>query len=199
MDLTSFLNHMNQQLPVSADSEILAFMTQLSFETQKITTEINSVYHEPEMLRALFSRLIGQEVDESFCLFPPFYTDCGKNIHIGKNVFINAGCHFQDQGGIILEDGVLIGHSVVLATLNHAFDPQRRRDLIPAPIVIGKNVWIGSHATILPGVTIGENAVIAAGSVVTKDVPADMVVGGVPAKGIKSIYAAGEKQAARKI
>ena len=120
-------------------------------------------------------------------MFPPFYTDCGKNLKIGKNVFINSGCRFQDQGGITIGDGALIGHNVVLATINHDLDPARRGDNLPAPIVIGEGVWIGANATVLPGVTIGDHAVVAAGAVVTKDVPADMVVGGVPAKTIRRI------------
>ncbi|MBQ7199971.1 MAG: sugar O-acetyltransferase, partial [Eubacterium sp.] len=136
---------------------------------------------EPEELRELFSKLIGKPVDEQFGLFPPFYTDFGKNIALGKNVFINAGCKFQDQGGIYIDDGALIGHGVVIATLNHDMDPEKRQSLHPSPVHIGKNVWIGANATITPGVTIGDNAVVAAGAVVTKDVAADTVVGGVPA------------------
>ena len=120
-------------------------------------------------------------------MFPPFYTDFGKNIKLGKNVFINAGCCFQDQGGIELGDGCLIGHQVVIATLNHDMCPERRGGMLPKKVVLGKNVWVGAHATILPGVTIGDNAVIAAGAVVTKDVPANAVVGGVPAKVLKMI------------
>ena len=118
-------------------------------------------------------------------MFPPFYTDCGKNITIGKNVFINMGCKFQDQGGIFIDDGALIGHNVVLATLNHDMNPETRHDMIPKPIHIGKNVWIGSNSTILSGVTIGDGAIVAAGAVVTKDVEKNTVVGGVPAKFIK--------------
>lgn len=153
----------------------------------RITAEMNGGYHEPEELRVLFSRLIGQPVDESFGLFPPFYTDCGKNIHIGKNVFINMGCKFQDQGGIYIGDGALIGHNVVLATLNHAKSPRDRGSMIPAPIHIGKNVWIGSNATVLPGVTIGDGAIVAAGAVVADDVPEYTIVGGVPAKIIRHL------------
>ena len=126
-------------------------------------------------------------MDEGFRLFPPFYTDCGKNIHVGKNVFINAGCQFQDQGGITIGDDTLIGHNVVLATLNHGFEPARRKDLLPAPIVIGRKVWIGSNATVLPGVTIGDRSIVAAGAVVNRDVPPDVIVGGVPAKVIKHL------------
>ena len=141
----------------------------------------------PEELRRLFSQLIGAPVDETFGLFPPFYTDCGKNIHIGSHVFINMGCKFQDQGGIYIDDGALIGHNVVLATLNHARSPQDRSSMIPAPIHIGKNVWIGSNATVLPGVTIGDGAIVAAGAVVTRDVPENTIVGGTPAKIIRHL------------
>ena len=141
----------------------------------------------PEENRNIFSELTGRQVDKTFGLFPPFYTDCGKNITVGKNVFINSGCKFQDQGGITIGDDTLIGHNVVLATLNHGIAPEERHDLFPAPIHIGKNVWIGANAVVLPGVAIGDHAVIAAGAVVTKDVPANAVVGGIPAKVIRLI------------
>ena len=159
----------------------------VSQQALKLTAELNSSYHEPEELRALFSQLIGKPVDEGFGLFPPFYTDCGKNITIGKNVFINMGCKFQDQGGIFIGDGALIGHNVVLATLNHAKSPKDRSSMIPAPIRIGKNVWIGSNATILADVTIGDGAIVAAGAVVARDVPENTIVGGVPAKIIRHL------------
>ena len=123
----------------------------------------------------------------TFQVFPPFYTDFGKNITIGEDVFINACCHFQDHGGITIGDGCQIGHNVVFATLNHGLLPEERKSTQPAPIVLGKNVWVGSNATILQGVSIGNNAIVAAGAVVTKDVPSDAVVGGVPAKFIKTI------------
>ena len=134
------------------------------------------------------SELTGADVDENFGLFPPFYTDCGKNIHLGKGIFINAGCKFQDQGGIYIGDGTLIGHNTVLATLNHGLLPEEWHDLIPKPIHIGRNVWIGSGSMVLSGVTIGDNAVIGAGSVVTKDIPENMIAVGSPAKVIRSIY-----------
>lgn len=153
----------------------------------RLTTELNFQYHEPEEVTRLFSKLIGKPVGEGFCLFPPFYTDYGQNITIGKNVFLNTSCHFQDQGGITIGDGTLIGHNVVLATLNHDEAPERRQHTYPAPIVIGKNVWIGANATVTPGVTISDGAIVAAGAVVTKDVPPMTVVGGVPAKIIKTI------------
>lgn len=187
VNLELFLNHLNQGLSVTSGSEIQQFMTLLSNEARKITMELNTVWHDPEEIRELFSQLTGTEVDEGFRLFPPFYTDCGKNIHVGKNVFINAGCQFQDQGGIAIGDDTLIGHNVVLATLNHGFEPARRKDLLPAPIVIGRKVWIGSNATVLPGVTIGDHSIVAAGAVVNRDVPPDVIVGGVPAKVIKHL------------
>lgn len=188
MELDAFLQHLNSGKTVENGSEPHLFMHRASQEALRLTAEINGSYHTPEELRGLFSQLTGQPVDESFSLFPPFYTDCGKNIHIGKQVFINMGCKFQDQGGIFIGDGTLIGHNVVLATLNHAMQPERRSDILPAPIHIGKRVWIGSNATVLPGVTIGDGAVVAAGAVVTKNVPANTVVGGVPAKAIRHIY-----------
>lgn len=187
MELEAFLNHLNSGAPVSGSSEAHLFMHTASQEALRITAEINGRYHEPEELRALFSQLIGQPVDETFGLFPPFYTDCGKNIHIGKRVFINMGCKFQDQGGIYIGDDTLIGHNVVLATLNHALSPRKRADMIPAPIRIGSKVWIGAGAIVLPGVTIGDGAIVAAGAVVTKDVPENTIVGGVPAKPMRTI------------
>lgn len=187
MNLESFLNHLNSQQVVRGGSEVHQKMHALSQEALKITAKLNSGYHSEVEVRALFSELIGKEVDVTFGLFPPFYTDCGKNIQVGKNVFINSGCRFQDQGGIKIGNGVLIGHNVVLATLNHALNPQRRADMYPAPIVIGDNVWIGANATILPGVKIGHGAVVAAGAVVTHDVLENEVVGGVPARVIKRI------------
>lgn len=187
MDLEAFLEHLNQGKPVQGGSEAHQFMHGVSQEALQITAELNGRYHEPEELRALFSKLIGKPVDETFALFPPFHTDCGKNITVGKHVFINMGCKFQDQGGIFIGDGALIGHNVVLATLNHAESPMDRGSMIPAPIHIGANVWIGSNATVLPGVTIGDGAIVAAGAVVTKDVPENTIVGGIPAKVIRHI------------
>ena len=187
MNLETFLEHLNSGKAVQGGSDAHLFMHGVSQEALRITAEINSSYHSPEELRALFSQLIGRPVDETFGLFPPFYTDCGKNIHIGKHVFINMGCKFQDQGGIYIDDGALIGHNVVLATLNHAISPKDRSSMLPAPIHIGKNVWIGANATVLPGVTIGAGAIVAAGAVVTKDVPENTIVGGVPAKVIRVI------------
>lgn len=156
-------------------------------EAVQIGMELNCQYHTPEEIREIMGRLTGKKIDDSFRLFPPFYTDFGKNITIGKDVFINSGCHFQDQGSITIGDGSLIGHNVVLVTINHDLNPKENRKNHYAPIKIGSHVWIGSNATVLSGVTVGDWAVIAAGAVVTKDVPARTVVGGVPAKILKAV------------
>lgn len=154
----------------------------------RTTAELNTmVTDDLQEINAVFSKLIGKTVDESFFMIPPFYTDFGENIRIGKNVFINHACTMMDRGGITLEDNVLIGPKVNLITTNHPLDPLQRRATVSLPIVIGKNAWIGANATVLAGVTIGENSVVAAGAVVNKDVPANTVVGGVPARVIKQL------------
>ena len=186
MTLSEFQKYIAEGRPLEGE-EMIEFMRQQSDESRKTQFELNTKFHTPEEICQLFSEITGREVDASFRMFPPFYTDFGRNIHVGKNVFINSCCQFQDQGGIFIGDGCLIGHSVVMATLNHDMIPEKRQNLHHAPIRLGKNVWVGAHATITSGVTIGDNAVIAAGAVVTKDVPANEVWGGVPAKFIKKI------------
>lgn len=187
LELKELLDIFNSGETLTMDEKALEACNYYSQEAQKITTELNTKYHEFDERRELFSKLINQELDEGFRVFTPFYTDFGKNIHLGKNVFINADCKFQDQGGITIGDNALIGHNVVLATLNHEEDPNKRGNLIAAPINIGKNVWIGSNATILPGITVGDGAIIAAGAVVTKDVEVESIVAGVPAKFIRKV------------
>ena len=154
--------------------------------TLKLSQQLNGA-SDLAIVRNIFSDIISKTVDESTTIFVPFYTNFGKFISIGKNVFINHACSFLDMGGITIEDNVLIGPKVNLITENHPLDPGDRRALITKPIVIKKNAWIGAGATILPGVTIGENSVVAAGAVVSRNVAANTVVAGVPAKFIKSI------------
>lgn len=187
MNTAKFKAEMEKRTYIVAKSEMHLHMHEMAKRARKITVQMNSEYRTPEELRKLFSELIGQTVDEGFGLFPPFNADYGQNIKVGKNVFINSGCCFQDQGGIEIGNNVLIGQQVVIATINHDLIPQKRANMFPAPVKIGNDVWIGAHATILSGVTIGDGAVIAAGAVVTKDVPQNVVVAGVPAKIIKQI------------
>lgn len=172
---------------IAAGSPAHEFMHKAADEARKTTASINGAYHTDEELRALMSRLVGYRVDDGFRLFPPVYTDFGKNIKIGKDVFVNSGCCFQDQGGVTLGDGCLVGHNVVFATLDHDKRPGRRGDMTAAPIVVGKDVWIGAHATILKGGTIGDGAIVAAGAVVTRDVPPNTIAAGVPARVVKTI------------
>ncbi len=187
MTVEEFKKHLNSGKRVAAGSDVHKCMHSLSEEARLGMAKLNSGFHTMEEIQELFFNLIDKPVDNTFGLFPPFYTDCGKNITVGRNVFINEGCCFQDQGGIEIGDGCLIGQQVVIATLNHDLNPQRRGDMFPKPVKIGKNVWVGAHSTILPGVTVGDNAVIAAGAVVTKDVPANTVVAGVPARKVKDV------------
>lgn len=187
MTTKEFIDIMNSGALIKGGSPIHEAMHRLSQEAIRITLQINNTYHNHDEMIALMSELTGQKVDDSFNLFPPFNTDCGKNLHFGKRVFVNSGCKFQDQGGIFIGDDVLVGHNCMIATLNHAEDPDHRADMIPKPVRIGDKVWIGANATILPGVTIGEGAIIAAGAVVTKDVEPRTVVGGIPAKCIKKL------------
>lgn len=157
-------------------------------KAMRTTAKLNNlVTDDMQEINAVFSVLIGKKVDDTFFMIPPFYSDFGENIHIGKNVFVNHACTFMDRGGITVEDNVLIGPKVNLITTNHPINPSERRATISQPIVIKKGAWIGVGATILPGVTIGENSIVAAGAVVSKDVPDNTIVGGIPAKFIKSI------------
>jgi acetyltransferase-like isoleucine patch superfamily enzyme len=161
-------------------------MLEASFETRKLLLQMNSA-SDPAAIRSLLSQITGSEVDESVAVFTPLYINYGKNTKIGKNVFINFDCVFLDLGGITIEDNVLIAPRVSLLSEAHPVSPESRQALVPGHIHIKKNAWIGAGATILPGVTVGENAVVAAGAVVSKDVPPNTVVGGIPAKIIKTI------------
>ncbi len=186
MEIEEFKEYVKRGEALSSE-EIHRFMNRMSDEARRITFRLNTAYHTPDEVRGLLSELFGYRVPESLRVFPPFYTDFGRNITVGRDVFINACCHFQDHGGVTIGDGCQIGHNVVFATLNHGLSLEDRQNTYPAPIVLGRNVWVGSNATILQGVIIGDNAVIAAGAVVTKDVEPATIVGGVPAKVIRRI------------
>ncbi len=158
MTIKEFRDYMASGKPVIGGGDVHMMFHQLSQEALKITAEINGKYHTPEELHDLLEQLWGREVPKTVGMFPPFHTDCGKNTVVGERVFINMGCKFQDQGGITIDEGALIGHNVVLATINHDLDPAKRQSMSYAPIHIGKNVWLGANATVLAGVTIGDGA-----------------------------------------
>ncbi|EAJ2282061.1 sugar O-acetyltransferase [Campylobacter upsaliensis] len=164
-------------------SQILAVIE----NTQKLVHKLNTQMLDKDSVRAIFSEIVGYEVDSNTWILPPFYTDFGRNIRVGKNFFMNSACTFMDRGGITIGDDVFIAPKVCLTTINHDFNPHNRKATFTKPIVIKDRVWIGINATICPGVTIGENSVVAAGSVVTKDVPPNVIVGGNPAKILKTL------------
>lgn len=184
-ELQDFLDHVSRGAIIEGGSAHHAFMHHTAQEALRVAADLNTGYRTPEEVRALLSQLTGQTVDESVTLFPPFHCEFGKNLTLGKDVFINIGCRFQDAGGITVGDGTLIGHGTTIVTLNHQVDPARRADMIPAPVVIGRRVWIGAAVTVLPGVTIGEDAIVGAGAVVTRDVQANVIVAGTPATQIR--------------
>jgi acetyltransferase-like isoleucine patch superfamily enzyme len=183
--LQEFLEHVNRGGLIEAGSAQHRFMHGAAQEALQVLSKLNSGYRTPEEVRALLAELTGKAVDDSVALFAPFYSEFGKNLTLGKDVFINFGCRFQDTGGITIGDGTLVGHGSTLTTLNHSMDPNRRADMTPAPIAIGRKVWLGASVTVVPGVTIGDGAIVGAGAVVTRDVPANAIVAGVPAKVIR--------------
>ena len=167
------------------DPQFLKIFEQVS-KTKALSVQLNNSTN-PDEIRAIMGEVIGKKVDETTTIFTPFHTNFGLFITIGKNVFINHACSFLDLGGITIEDNVMIGPNVQLITENHPINPSERKNLDLKPILIQKNAWIGAGAIVLPGITVGENSVVAAGSVVTKNVPTNTVIGGVPAKFIKNI------------
>lgn len=154
--------------------------------TRKLSQKLNQATDE-DAIRKYLSEIIGEKVDESTTVFPPFYTNVGRNIRLGRNVFINHACSFLDLGGITIEDEVMVGPRVNITSENHPVEVADRKTMVPGAVIIKRNAWIGAAASIMPGVTIGENAVVAAGAVVTKDVPQNAVVAGVPANVVKEL------------
>jgi acetyltransferase-like isoleucine patch superfamily enzyme len=171
---------------ISANHPEVYQLREASDATRQLLIQMNNS-SDPAEIRELLSQITGSAIDESVAIFTPLYINYGKHTKIGKNVFINFDCVFLDLGGITIEDNVLIAPKVSVLSEGHPVSPNDRQSLVSGHIHIRKNAWIGAGATILPGVTVGENAVVAAGAVVSKDVPANTVVGGIPAKMIKSI------------
>jgi acetyltransferase-like isoleucine patch superfamily enzyme len=187
MEITNeIIEVMQSGMPVDMSRPEFQVLWHYINRTLSLTPELNTSI-DVNQVRERLSNIIGTEIDSTTAVFAPFHTNFGRFLKIGKHVFINHGCSFLDLGGIVIEDHVLIGPKVNLVTENHPVDPSQRKLLMGSPIVIKKNAWIGAGATILPGVTIGENAIVAAGAVVTKDVDENSIVGGVPAQFIKMI------------
>jgi acetyltransferase-like isoleucine patch superfamily enzyme len=177
---------MKSVTPFRLDDPAFKKINELKDRTLSLSIQLNAST-TVEQFRDRLSDIIGRKIDESTTIFAPFHTNFGRHINIGKNVFINHACSFLDMGGITVGDNVLIGPKVNLVSENHPIDPSQRKSLIGKPIVIKNNAWIGAAATILPGITIGENSIVAAGSIVTKDVPDNTIVAGNPAKRIKDL------------
>ncbi|HIV49690.1 MAG TPA: sugar O-acetyltransferase [Candidatus Helicobacter avicola] len=170
----------------SRDPEVAPIIETIK-ATQRLVAQLNSGVYSEEEVRDFLSQITGRKVDSNLWLIPPFYTDFGRNIRFGKNVFVNSSCTFMDRGGITIDDEVFIAPKVNLITINHDINPFNRSTTICKPIHIEKRVWIGVAATILPSVRIGENSIVGANALVSKDVPPNSVVGGNPARIIKSI------------
>lgn len=185
MQTTIFDRLRNGEIISTTDKDAYK-MREASFATKKLLLQMNNSSDPAEIINFL-SQITASEIDESVTVFTPLYINYGKNTKIGKNVFINFDCVFLDLGGITIEENVLIAPKVSLLTEGHPTSIEDRHSLIPKPILIKKNAWIGANATILQGVTIGENSVVAAGAVVSKDVPDNTIVGGIPAKILKTI------------
>jgi acetyltransferase-like isoleucine patch superfamily enzyme len=173
--------------PIRKDDPEYGKFGEIVSRTIRLCVEMNATATDVNQVREKLGEIIGEEIDGSTTVFPPFYTNFGRFIRLGKNVFINHACSFLDIGGITIEDNAKIGPSVNITSENHPLDPNDRTTLIPKPVFIRQNAWIGAAATILPGVTVGENAIVAAGAVVSRDVPPNTIVAGIPAKIVKTI------------
>jgi acetyltransferase-like isoleucine patch superfamily enzyme len=184
---TDIFDRMKSGGPIRKDDPEYGKFGEVVSRTIRLCVQMNAQATDLDDVRKKLGEIIGTEIDESTTIFPPFYTNFGRSISLGKNVFINHACSFLDIGGITIEDDVQIGPRVNLTSENHPLDPEDRKTLLLGPILIKRNAWIGAGATILPGVTVGENAVVAAGAVVSRDVPPNTVVAGIPAKVVKRI------------
>jgi acetyltransferase-like isoleucine patch superfamily enzyme len=187
MKQKDIFERMQAREPIRKDDPEYGKFSDVVSRTIRLCVRMNATATDADQVREMLSEITGIEIDESTVVFPPFYTNFGQSIRLGKNVFINHACSFLDIGGITIEDDVQIGPRVNITSENHPIDPNDRKTLILAPVIIRRNAWIGAAATILPGVTIGENAIVAAGAVVSKDVTANTIVAGVPAKVVKTL------------
>lgn len=185
--LTKNLQELIATGSIDKDEPLFQLIHQIQEENSRYLIELNQQAYTHNEVRNLLATIIQDKIDETVTILLPFYTDFGRNIHFGKNIFINRAAMFVDLGGIIIEDNVLIGPRVNLLSVNHPELPMKRRGVLLAPITIKKFAWLGAGVTVLPGITIGENAIVAANATVTKDVPANAIVAGTPAKIIRWI------------
>lgn len=158
-------------------------------DNAQLLHSLNSQPPDLAFARHTLSLMTLRPIDPTLTLATPFRCDFGRHLFLGRHVFINTDCLFVDLGGLHLSDHVQVGPRVTILTVNHPLDPAKRRSVQTAAVRVERGAWIGAGATIVPGVTVGENAVVAAGAVVTKDVPANTVVAGVPARVIKQVTA----------
>lgn len=185
--MSTLLEKLQSRQEILADDALFGEVHAIKADNEVWIAELNTGYKTADQAREQFGRIIGQEIDDSVTVNLPIQTDFGRHIRLGKGVFINKEVFFVDLGGITIEDKVLIGPRATLITVNHILEPSKRRGLTVKPIHIKENAWLGANVTVLPGVTIGENAVVAANSTVTKDVPANTIVAGTPARVIREI------------
>ncbi|MGN6292111.1 MAG: DapH/DapD/GlmU-related protein [Chitinophagaceae bacterium] len=182
----TIFNDLKSGITVGPQHPQIKDLREASYSTIRLLQQLNAS-SSPEAIRKILGEITGVVIDETVAVFPPLFINYGRHLSIGKNVFINFNCTFLTLGGIVIEDNVLIGPEVKILSEGHPLSPDERQSLIPGKVHIKQNAWIGAGATILPGISIGENAVVAAGAVVTKDVPGNTVVAGIPAKIIKSL------------
>lgn len=187
--MTNILERDRSGEPVSPDDPEYETIRRIITDTKRLCIELNTGYHTDEETHNLFEQIVGHDVDPSFRLNPPFHTDFGHNITLGRDVFINWGCTLMDRGGISIGDGTFLGPNVQLITINHVRNPYRRTTTVCRPITIGERVWVGAGAIILQGVAVGDNAIVGAGAVVTHDVPKNAIVAGNPARVIGEVDA----------
>lgn len=186
-EMTHLLNQLQAQKEILPGDKLFADIHHIKAQNEPLIAELNTGFKTEEEIFKLLEQITGEAIEPSVSISLPFQTDFGRHIRLGRDIFINKEAFFVDLGGITIEDKVLIGPRVTLVTVNHLLNPQKRRGLTVKPIHIKENAWLGAGVTVLPGVTIGENAVIAANSTVTKDVPANTIVAGTPARVIKEI------------
>lgn len=180
--ISEFLDAIASGEPIAPDSIAYKAMEELAARARWITNYLNCVSHSADIVRGILEELTLAPIGPDVVVEPPFYTGIGVDLRFGQNVHIGQSCHFEDQGGIRIGSGCIIDSGVFICTLTRPAEPSARGSIIPSPVHIQDDVWIGTRATVLPGVTVGARSVILPGSVVMYDVLPGTVFGGVPAQ-----------------